>query len=194
MWDWSNQPQPKKNSNNSSLSGIYDDITKTNHKALPYSYQDSLSKPENFTIEEMHSHVELLLEKYKLPNMQLILKDYAPQSWIEMDNAFSEYQKARVGFIKLIAYKNIDELEKFGLKDSDIKCLKEGLVPENYNTHIKIPFDFGGELSFDNFSFIRTHHTHSNIHRVLDFQISKGFLLKYKKIFIPYFNGRFYYD
>lgn len=194
MWDWSNQPLQKKTACHTSLASVYGDINLDEHSQLPTSYHPCPHPSIPSDINELQYQIEPLLKKYNLENMQLLIKDYTPQTWEEMYSIFAEYQRTRSAFLKLIAYTNLKDLIRMGLDEDDISQLKNGITPENYNTHLKIPFDFGGNLNFNNFSFLRTHHTHSNIHRILDMQIANGFLLKYKKIFIPFFDGKFYYD
>lgn len=190
MWEWSNRTKNSKYGENASLIRAYDDITPQD---LPthFSKENEQNIP---SVSEMQEIVLSLLAHYNLKQMYLLKKDYTPQTWKEMSSIFTEYQRARKAFLKLIAYSNIKECIKLGLDDEDISQLKIGITPENYNTHLKLPFDFGGNLNFNNFSLIKTHHTHSDIHRIMDYQIGCGFLLKYKKIFIPYFDGKFYYD
>lgn len=193
MWDWSNQPIQKKTPDTGSLTNAYEEIRLKRPQQIPAFYRPN-TDIENYSIDEMRDYIQALLAKYGLNNMHLILKDYTSQSWKEMYNIFNNYQRARTAFLKLISYSEVKNLIKLGLSENEISRLKEGITPENFNTHIKIPFDFGGSLDFSNFSFIRTHHTHSNIHRILDMQIAKGFFLKHQKIFVPFFEGKFYYD
>ena len=193
MWDWSNQPIQKKTPDTGSLTNAYEEISLKRPQQIPAFYRPN-TDIENYSIDEMRDYIQALLAKYGLNNMHLILKDYTSQSWKEMYNIFNNYQRARTAFLKLISYSEVKNLIKLGLSENEISRLKEGITPENFNTHIKIPFDFGGSLDFSNFSFIRTHHSHSNIHRILDMQIAKGFFLKHQKIFVPFFEGKFYYD
>lgn len=193
MWDWSNQPIQKKTPDTGSLTNAYEEISLKRPQQIPAFYRPN-TDIENYSIDEMRDYIQALLAKYGLNNMHLILKDYTSQSWKEMYSIFNNYQRARTAFLKLISYSEVKNLIKLGLSENEISRLKEGITPENFNTHIKIPFDFGGSLDFSNFSFIRTHHTHSNIHRILDMQIAKGFFLKHQKIFVPFFEGKFYYD
>lgn len=193
MWDWSNQPIQKKTPDSGSLTNAYEEISLKRPPQIPAFYRPN-TDIENYSIDEMRDYIHALLAKYGLNKMDLILKDYTSQSWKEMHSIFSNYQRARTAFLKLISYSEVKNLIKLGLNENEISRLKEGITPENFNIHIKIPFDFGGALDFSNFSFIRTHHTHSNIHRILDMQIAKGFFLKHQKIFVPFFEGKFYYD
>lgn len=195
MWEWSNRMPSPGYTGKASLLNAYDDLAPSElpkHFSIP---SVSNSQPADIpSVSVMQEKITELLQYYKLNRMYLLKKDYTPQTWKEMSSIFTEYQRARKAFLKLIAYSNLKECIRLGLDADDIAQLKIGITPENYNTHLKLPFDFGGSLSFSNFSLIKTHHTHSNIHRILDYQIGCGFLLKYKKIFIPFFDGKFYYD
>ncbi len=186
MWDWSiksegrkipDKKEPVNSYESGSALNLYDDASR-----------------QNLSSAQIKQDIIQLLHIYKLDKMQLLTPHYAPKTWEEMHHIFNEYQRKRSAFLKMVGYGDKEELEAVGLSFSDIELLKRGIAPENYNTHLKIPFDFGGDTEFENFSLIRTHHTHSNIHRMIDYQIANGFLLKEKFIYLPYFEGRFYYD
>lgn len=198
MWEWSNQNPSKKQQESTSLLSAYDDLAPTasnlNTSFSAIAKSELLSAQNVLSMSEMETVIAEKLKKYNLHHIQLLKKDYTPQTWQEMYSVFSEYQRTRNAFLKLIGYSHDEDCRRLGLNDEDIALLKNSVTPENFNTHLKIPFDFGGNLSITNFSLIKTHHSHSNIHRILDMQISSGFLLKHKKIFIPWFEGKFYYD
>ena len=186
MWDWSIKSSGRKIPEKKEQVNSYDSGVNVN------LYENA--SEQNLSSTQMKLDVEQLLHTYKLSKMQLRIVHYAPKTWEEMRHIFNEYQRKRSAFLKMVGYGDKDELEAIGLSPSDIELLKKGIAPENYNTHLKIPFDFGGDTDFENFSLLRTHHIHSNIHRVIDYQIANGFLLKEKFIYLPYFDGRFYYD
>ncbi len=186
MWDWSIKSAGRKIPEKKEQVNSYENGFDLNL----YEY----ASDTNISTEQIKLDIIKLLHIYKLDNMQLIPQRYAPKTWEEMHLIFNEYQHKRSAFLKMVGYGDSMELEKIGLSPKDIDLLKKGIAPENYNTHLKIPFDFGGNCEFDNFSLIRTHHIHSNIHRVIDYQIANGFLLKEKFIYLPYFEGKFYYD
>ena len=186
MWDWSiksanNQIPEKKEQVNAYENGL--DLNLYEH-----------ASEHDLSTEQIEQNVQRLLKIYKLNHLKIIKQPYAPKTWEEMHRIFNEYQRKRFSFLKMVGYGDKAELAKLGLSEPDIDLLKRGIAPENYNTHLKIPFDFGGDTEFENFNLIRTHHTHSNIHRVIDYQIANGFLLKEKFIYLPYFEGRFCYD
>lgn len=186
MWDWSIKSPDRKIPEKKEQVNAYEDGLDRN--LYEYASTTELSS------EQIKQNVIKLLHIYKLNKMQLLPRPYAPKTWEEMHHIFNNYQRKRSAFLKMIGYGETKNLEKIGLSGQDIDLLKKGIAPENYNTHLKIPFDFGGDNDFENFSLVRTHHTHSNIHRVIDYQIANGFLLKEKYIYLPYFEGRFYYD
>ena len=169
--------------------------------SLADHYDDFLNKKvekETETIstipEKMLSLLKKRLDKYGLNNIQLIEKSYVPLTWQETAQIFKDYPRNRAAFLKTIAYSNIDECMRLGLKDKDLKLMKLGISPENYNTHLKIPFDFGGTLDFENFSLIKSHPTHDQIHNLIELQISNDYLRINKKVFIPSFKERIYND
>lgn len=205
MWEWSNQIiKPKETEKKAtSLLSAYDDlITSTQpiygDKAKQTKPKTATEKPKEkistLNPEEMRNLVEKKIIEFQLKNIHIRECPYEPQSWLEMNKSFADYQRARIIFFKLIAYSHVKECIDAGLKKEDLSLLKQGIAPENLNTHIKIPFDFGGKSNMNNISLVKTHPTHTQIHRIIDMQIDNDFLRIHKKIFIPYFEGMIYYD
>lgn len=202
MWEWSNrilknnQPAVSK-----SLLAAYNDLllpnteqntpTKVKDIDIADNYDENIQTPSP---ESMRSLLKSKLDSFGLSNMILRECFYEPQNWSEMDNSFIEYQRIREVFLKLLGYSYAKDCLDAGLSQKDIKLLRQNLAPENYNTHMKIPFDFGGTLDFDNLCLIKTYPVHDMIHRLIDMQIENNFLRIHKKIFLPYFEGRIYHD
>lgn len=194
MWEWSKQkirnisiPAHKKDT---SLLAAYDDL-------LPEAAPVPVPSPadnETYDCRSMKQLLEQKLEEFNLSKFTLVEKNYDPQYWTQMDQYYDEYQHTRTRFLKLLAYSALDECRKAGLNEDDINLLKSGITPENYNTHLKIPFDFGGEVDFGNYCLIRTHPQHINLHKIFELQISGDFLRLQKKLFIPWYDGKVYYD
>jgi hypothetical protein len=134
------------------------------------------------------------LETLGLKNINLIEKRYIPQTWKEMEQSYKEYHRVRAAFLKMLSYSHKEECQEIGLANADIELLKKGISPENYNTHLKVPFDFGGALDFNNLSIVKSHPIHDRLHQIIEFQISTDFLKTHKKIYIPSFEGKIYHD
>jgi len=184
MWEWSkSNPKPT----NSSLYDVYS-----------YSNPNSKSKDEiiykDFSPQQMQEFLQNKLVQLDLKNITLKECSYHPYTWNEMLKKFENYQQIRKKFLKFLGYSNQIECLKIGLNEEDINGLKLGISPENYNTHIKIPFDFGGDLSFENMSLIKTRPHHYKIHYLIEFQIGSCFLQQQKIIYIPYFDGHIYHE
>lgn len=202
MWEWSNQLIKKKTDKkpSTSLLSVYDDLLDqelqpyTNHIQNLEIAETLPTKVDTLETSEMRRIIEQKTHELGLPSITIIERAYAPQSWQEMSNYFGKYQKVRTYFFKLLGYSNLQTCYNAGLNQDDILCLKEGIAPENFNIHLKIPFDFGGNLDFKNFSLVKTHPTHDSIHKIIDLQIENNFLRVQKKIFLPYFEGKIYYD
>lgn len=144
--------------------------------------------------EKMHAFLSAKLEEFELKNITLIEAPYAPLTWHETAKVFKDYPRNRAAFLKMISYAEYDACRELGLSQEDIDLMKEGISPENYNTHLKQPFDFGGKVEFNNFSLLRSHPTHDQIHQLIELQITYDYLRTNKKIFIPTFKGHIYHD
>lgn len=201
MWEWSNQinqPKTEEKKKTSLVSAYGDLVGETLEIYIPphKEINDTKPSPQISTIseQEMKTLVEQKINELKLTKFELIEKDYHPQSWQDMQKILGEYQRSRIMFFKLLAYSCTSECHDAGLSEEDINLLKQGIAPENLNTHIKIPFDFDGNTGFNNLMLIKTHPTHNNLHQIFDMQITNNFLRLHKKIFIPYFKGKIYND
>ena len=180
MWDWS------KNNKKPNISLLYKQYIDTDSTSL----ENNL--PKNISPSEMHNILNQEAFKLGINNIQFKQCNYVPHTWKDIDKHFKEYQRIRHKFLKLLGYTFKEKCLSLGFSVQDIEKLKKGICPENHNTHIKIPFDFGGNLSFDNLCLINTHHLHIQLHSLIEFQIGCGFLQQQKLIYIPWIEGYFY--
>lgn len=197
MWEWSNRLFKKKPpSASKTLLAAYNDLlmqTSSEPKAV-----GSMRIPSQDTVsvlqpEEMQKILQEKIQTFRLTKLELRECAYDPLTWQEMHNGFSEYCRARAMFFKLLGYSHAEQCYQSGLTKADVKLLCSSYAPENYNTHLKIPLDFGGSLDFENFALIQTHPTHGLLHRLIDFQIEIGYLRRRQKIFVPYFTDKIYH-
>lgn len=201
MWEWS---KPKQNNcfasaaeKDSSLLSAYDDLLAegTQPSAHPFrSAAEQRPREEAPGIQEMYGLVERRLHEYKLDRFEIVERPYSPQSWTDMNRLYEEFQRTRVIFLKRLAYAEQENCRAVGLDDEDIALLKKGLTPENVNTHLQIPFDFGGTAELSNLCLLRTHPVHENIHKILDLQFNNNFLKLQKRLLIPWYGGKIYHD
>ena len=130
----------------------------------------------------------------ELPNMDVIEANYImldPRWRLELRKAF---KRARRDFLKYVGYHHVNELMAAGLLEEDIAKIKKGKAPENFNVHVRIPFDYGGTNDFSNLVLIQTHPFHVNIHKFLDMQIlSQPQGMKPRRLFIPAPKGKVYF-
>ncbi len=136
---------------------------------------------------------EWQMSQMELPNMELTEVNYTmldPRWRLELRKAF---KRARRDFLKYVGYHHVNELMAAGLLEEDIAKVKKGKAPENFNVHVRIPFDYGGTNDFSNLVLIQTHPFHSEIHKFLDMQMAnqpQG--MKPRRLFIPAPAGKVY--
>ena len=183
MWEWSKTTTKKKK-----LLPSYNSLSRAVSSSQPDSKEYAPSP------SEMQSFLMTKIRHFGLKNLELKECAYHPQTWDEMSKDAIEYQRIRKSFLKLIGYSYEQECRNIGFDDEDINLLKSKKSPENYNTHLKIPLDFGGGLSFQNLSLVKSHPCHDRIHSLIEMQIGNRFLQKHKIIYIPWFEGMFYHD
>lgn len=143
--------------------------------------------------QEDRSLWEWKFQQTGLVNMDLIEVDFVPldPGWLlELRKAF---KRTRRDFLKYVGYHHVNELLVAGMNDEAIKLVKKGKAPENFNIHIRVPFDYGGTNSFSNLVLIQTHPFHTEIHRFIDMQTLSQPNLKPRKLFLPAPKGKVYF-
>lgn len=205
MWEWSNQKQQNGsllpfNAEDSSLLYAYDDLLKQGLAPSSQPFQNSIAKQKQkqkqnqHNINEMEYKLQRKLKEFNLTTFHLEIFPYLPQTWEKQTLLYQELWKIRYIFLKRLAYKEEYKLKNIGLNFQDINLLKQGITPENFNVHIKIPFDFGGKAELNNLCFMRAHPVHDNLHKIIDIQLSNNFLYQEKMLFIPITEGNICHD
>ena len=199
MLEWTWHKVPKKTQAFSALTDAYDDLLYEFKETSNYRRKEPKQKrfPTGDVLsvvspQEMKSELCRLLEILNLPRVELSLQPLTPKSKNEMDFCYAEYGRRRPEFLKILGNKCQDECLAAGLSPEDIRALQQGISPENFTPHLKIPFDFGGMNNINNFALVQTHPTRENLHKIIDIQIENNFLQTHHKIFIPVFSGRIY--
>lgn len=130
---------------------------------------------------------------FNLPGMDLVEAEYTPLDTNKRLELRRMFRRIRRDFLRYIAYYNQPELEEAGVEDKGIRSLKKGKAPENYDVHLKIPYEYGGKNEFANMLFIQTHPFGEDIHKFLDMQTtSQPFGCRLSKLYIPVAEGRVY--
>lgn len=199
MWEWSNQKQQNGlilpvSTESSSLLYAYDDLLSQGLPPSSQPFGNSITKQNSQDIKEMELKLQRKLKEYKLTTFHLEIFPYIPQTWEKQTLLYQEIWKIRYIFLKRLAYKEEYKLKNIGLNFQDINLLKQGITPENFNVHIKIPFDFGGAAELNNLCFMRAHPTHDNLHKIIDIQLNTNFLYQQKMLFIPTTEGNICHD
>ena len=183
MWEWANQKATRQKKEKASLFDAY-------AAYLPQEpakkHLDSAKIP---SLSEMEETLQKQIKELGLKDIELRLLDFKPLSWEKNGRFFDEHIRTRKAFLKIIGYSHTDICLNAGLSTEDISFLKQSISPENFNVHIKIPFDFGGTPTPDNMCLIKTHPIHDHIHALQEYQLEKDFLKYHKKLYIPYFEG-----
>lgn len=136
---------------------------------------------------------EWQMSQMDLPNMELLEVNYVmldPRWRLELRKAF---KRARRDFLKYVGYHHVNELLSAGIDEEGIRKIKKGKAPENFNVHVRVPFDYGGTNDFSNLVLIQTHPFHVAIHKFIDMQtLSQPQGSKPRRLFIPAPKGKVY--
>ena len=159
----------------------------------PYAPQPVAMPGQGGNAPEDRALWEWQFKQTGLVNMDLIEADYVPldPNWLsELRKAF---KRTRRDFLKYVGYHHVNELMAAGMNEEAVKLVKKGKAPENFNIHIRIPFDYGGTNNFNNLVLIQTHPYHTEIHRFIDMQTLSQPNLKPRKLYLPAPKGKVYF-
>ena len=136
---------------------------------------------------------EAKFQAMNFPGMDLVEATAYPVTLLEKISRKKQYARVKRDFLKYISYHYINDLRNAGLNEEDLFYLKKGIVPENFNIHLKIPFDYTGTVDFSNMVFMQSRPYHEEIHRFMDMQMEnmEPGLLPYK-LYIPVPTGKVY--
>ena len=136
---------------------------------------------------------EAKFQSMNFPGMDLVEATAYPITLLEKVNQKKQYNRVKKDFLKYISYHFVNDLRNAGLNEESIFYFKKGIIPENFNVHIKIPFDYTGKVDFSNMVLIQNRPYHEDIHRFMDMQMEQmpvG-VLPYK-LYIPVPTGSVY--
>ena len=159
-----------------------EDLTKT---ASPPLITDEMIKDLTFW--------EMTFQQMNFPGMDLVEATAYPLPPWERLAQKKQFNRTKKDFIRYVAYNSINDLRNAGLDEESIFYLKKGFLPENFNIHIKIPFDYTGEVDFSNLVLMQTFPYHEDIHKFMDMQMEGMPLnVRPRKLYIPVPIGRVY--
>ena len=136
---------------------------------------------------------EWQLSQFNLPGMSLVEVEINPVDVNTRGELRRAFKRARRDFLRYIAYYNEQDILAAGIDENGLRSLKRGKAPENFDVHLKIPFDYSGTNDFSNLLLIQTHPYHEDLHKFLDMQItSQPYGCKLRKLYVPVASGKVY--
>ena len=139
------------------------------------------------------SYWENLFQKLNFPGMDLVEATAYPLSIGERREAKKAFRQIRREFLNLLIAERLNDLKEAGCDESAILSLRRGVMPENFNIHIKIPFDYTGQVDFSNLVFMQSLPYHNEIHRFMNLQMAGMELnARPRKLYIPVPVGMVY--
>lgn len=190
MLEWTHRKVQNKSQSFSSLVDAYDDLLyETKDEEIVV---DDNEKSQFPTIEEMRCQLEPLLEVLGLTNIRLELYPFVLREEEMISSGLEQFKQNIPLFLRLVGENCQDECQKAGMNDKAIARLCQGICPENYTPHLIVPFNFGGMANLSNFSLVKTHPVHDNLHQIIDIQLENNFVLGNGQIWLPMFQGKIY--
>ena len=136
---------------------------------------------------------EAKFQEMNFPGMDLVEATAYPVSLLEKINRKKQYKRVKRDFIKYLIYNFSNDLRNAGMTDEDLFYFKKGILPENFNIHLKIPFDYTGVVDFSNMVLMQSRPYHEDIHRFMDMQMSEMDIgVIPEKLYIPVPTGKVY--
>ena len=136
---------------------------------------------------------EAKFQEMNFPGMDLVEATAYPISMSDNIERKKQYKRVKRDFLKYVAYNFVNDLRNAGLDEDSIFYFKKGIMPENFNVHLKVPFDYTGSVDFSNMVLIQNRPYHEDIHRFMDMQMDGmpvGTLPE--KLYIPVPTGKVY--
>ena len=136
---------------------------------------------------------EAKFQEMNFPGMDLVEATAYPISMSDKIERKKQYKRVKRDFLKYVAYNFVNDLRNAGLDEDSIFYFKKGIMPENFNVHLKVPFDHTGSVDFSNMVLIQNRPYHEDIHRFMDMQMDGmpvGTLPE--KLYIPVPTGKVY--
>lgn len=136
---------------------------------------------------------EAKFQEMNFPGMDLVEATAYPIPMSDKIERKKQYKRVKRDFLKYVAYNFVNDLRNAGLDEDSIFYFKKGIMPENFNVHLKVPFDYTGSVDFSNMVLIQNRPYHEDIHRFMDMQMDGmpvGTLPE--KLYIPVPTGKVY--
>ncbi len=147
------------------------------------------------TDEMLHNlaYWEMKFQQMNFPGMDLVEATAYPLTLLEKVNRRKQYKRVKRDFLKYVSYNYVNDLRAAGIDEDSIFYFKKGIMPENFNVHLKIPFDYTGQADFSNMVLIQDRPFHEDIHRFMDMQM-EGMDVNTRplKLYIPVPTGKVY--
>ena len=115
---------------------------------------------------------EELFQKLNFPGMDLVEATAYPMSASDRREAKKAFRQIRREFLNLLVTERLNDLKEAGCDESALLSVRRGVMPENFNIHIKIPFDYTGGVEFSNLVFMQSMPYHNEIHRFINLQMA----------------------
>ncbi len=158
-----------------------------------------LNSPKRSSIlvtDEMRYDVaywETKFQQMNFPGMDLVEATAYPLTVLEKVNLRKQYKRIKKDFLRYLSYNYVNDLRSAGMSEDNIFYFKKGIIPENFNVHLKIPFDYTGQVDFSNMVLIQNYPFHEDIHKFIDMQMEgMDINMRPLKMYIPVPTGKIY--
>lgn len=118
------------------------------------------------------SYWEDLFQKLNFPGMDLVEATAYPLDLTARKEAKKALRQIRREFLNMLLAERLNDLKEAGCDESALLALRRGVMPENFNIHVKIPFDYTGSVDFSNLVFMQSIPYHNEIHRFMNLQMA----------------------
>ena len=126
-------------------------------------------------------------------DMETIEYRYRRRARKEYRELKGQFTKVRGDFLNDLAQFHTDELKAWGIRDSEIEAMRDGIVPEGFSVHHIKPLDCtGGTNEFKNLVLIPQKPYHDAIHAYLNPQVAGISISRERTVRLPVVKGPVY--
>ncbi|MGN0929880.1 MAG: hypothetical protein ACI4N3_04530 [Alphaproteobacteria bacterium] len=111
------------------------------------------------------------ISKLGIPEMPIKKVVFNPDNLFKCEKLYSDFFKISKKLMQFIYYNNLEDLVGANFSNESIMKMYEGIVPENIDIYLKVPFEYGGTLDFSNMFLVKKRPFKELIDNFIDEQV-----------------------
>lgn len=111
------------------------------------------------------------ISKLGIPEMPIKRVVFNPDNLSKCEKLYNDFFKISKKLMQFVYYNNFDDLIGANFSNESIMQMYDGVVPENIDIYLKVPFEYGGTLDFSNMFLVKKRPFKELIDNFIDEQV-----------------------